>query len=347
MIKLGAPYPGQLLGKDPEALKAYFQAIEQLGYSYTACGDHVLGADRSVRPDWKPYFGKPPLFDYKDVFHEPFVLFGYLASLTKKLEFATTILILGQRQTALCAKQAAEVDFLSNGRLRIVAAVGWNDVEYEALGVDFHTRGARVEEQIKVMRMLWTQDLVTFRGKFHTITAAGITPMPVQRPIPVWIGGASEPVLKRAGRLGDGWYPSYPFFNEEQIRKDIALIHKTAKEHGRDPKQIGIQGMTFFHDVRFDQGPGDQLPPQDIEEGVAEAHAWKKLGATHYSVSALGRRPGSEVISRQEANARRALGDPKAQDATFGNEPAVSSKAVVDGMLEGLRRFKERLGKDF
>ena len=318
MVKLGAPYPTSLLGKDPLALKDYFQAIEDMGYSYVSCGDHVLGADRSTRPNWAPYFGKPPLFDYKNAFHEPFVLFGYLASITKKVEFVTGILILGQRQTALVAKQAAEVDYLSNGRMRIVAAVGWNDVEYESLGVPFAGRGARVEEQKKLMRLFWTQVVVTFHGKFHTINAAGINPLPVQRPIPLWVGGASKPVLERAGRIGDGWYPAYPFFNPDVIAKDIETIRASAKAAGRDPAKLGVQGMAFFDDMRFERIPGDRLAPKNIDEGVPEAHAWKKLGATHYSASGLP--PG---------------------------QPGETQAAMLQRMLSALHKFKTTVGKDF
>lgn len=338
--KLGAPWNASLLSSDTKPLQYYLSAVEELGYDYISMGDHVLGADRSVRPDWKPYFGRPPLFDYKDVHHEAFTSFAFIAALTKKIHFSIGILIVGQRQTALMAKQAAEVDYLSGGRMRIVAAVGWNDVEYESLGVDFHTRGARVEEQIKLMRLFWTQEVVTFHGKFHTINAAGIKPMPVQRPIPIWVGGSSEAVLKRTGRLGDGWHPSYPYFNERKLKEHIALFQQSAKEAGRDPKKIQIQGMTFFRDVRFEMEPGDKLPPKNIEEGVEEAHAWKKLGATHYSVSALGTDLPTSA-SLQEANARRGLGD-KAYSgavnyATFN----------VDTQLDRLRKFKEMLGKDF
>src|SRR6185436_13789954 len=141
-------------------------------------------------------------------FHEPMVLFGFLAGVTAHLQLTTGILILPQRQTALVAKQAAEIDVLSNGRLRLGVGLGWNHVEYEALGMDFRTRGRRVEEQVEVLRKLWTEPLVTYRGTGHVIDNAGLNPMPVQRPIPIWFGGSAEPALKRAARLGDGWMPA-------------------------------------------------------------------------------------------------------------------------------------------
>ena len=212
-MQLGVTFPQTEIGVDPGAIRAYAQAAEGLGYDYLVAYDHVLGADVSVRPDWKPRrHGRqphlatalPPAYSHKHAFHEILVLFGYLAGVTKRLGLATGVLIVGQRQTALVAKQAAEVDVLSGGRLRLGIGAGWNDVEFEALGMDFHSRGRRNEEQIALLRALWTQEVVTFEGRWHKVTAAGINPLPVQRPIPIWVGGGAEPVLKRAGRLADG-----------------------------------------------------------------------------------------------------------------------------------------------
>ncbi len=339
MIKLGAPFPFRLIGSDPAPISYYLQAIEQLGFHFTSAGGHTLGADRSIRPDWKPYFGKAPLFDHNDPMGECFVMFGYLAALTKKLEL-TTLLLLPQFQTILVAKQAALADVLTGGRIRLVPALGWNEIEYEALNENFHNRGARIEEQVQILRLLWTQNPVTFKGKWHSIPGAGINPLPVQRPIPIWFGGASDRVLKRTGRIGDGWWPSYPFFNETQIRRDIELIRQTAKEHGRDPLKIGIQGMAMFHDHRFQPGPGDKLPPKTLEEGLAEAHLWKAMGATHFTVPTLG--PGLENTLPAATNALRAANVPGFAKAVYG-----SSDVGVDKQLEALRKFKEGLGKDF
>ena len=208
-MELGVSFPqreGQM-GTDLGAIKEFAQAAEALGYLRT--GDHVLGANVASRPNWRGPYG------HTDLWHEPFVLFGYLAGITRTLGLVSSVVILPQRQTALVAKQAAEVDVLSDGRLQLGIGVGWNRVEYEALGEEFGDRSWRCEEQIEVLRALWTNELVTFGGRWHTITDAGLNPMPVQRPIPIWIGGGpgsaggrslprSERVLRRNGRVADG-----------------------------------------------------------------------------------------------------------------------------------------------
>jgi probable F420-dependent oxidoreductase len=206
------------------------------------------------------------------MFHEPFVLFGYLAAVTKKIGLASGVVILPQRQTVLVAKQAAAVDVLSGGRLRLGIGIGWNPVEYEALGADFKNRGARSEEQIEVLRALWTKELVTFKGRWHTITDAGINPLPVQRPIPIWLGGGAEPVLRRVGRLGDGWFPlAEP---GDKVRSMIERIRSYAKEAGRDPSAIGIEGRVSVAD-------GSR------EKWLQAISQWKELGATHVSVNTM------------------------------------------------------------
>ena len=187
-MRVGVIFPQTEIGTDPIAIRDYVQAAEGLGYAHVLAYDHVLGADTSVRPDWKgPY-------SHKTMFHEPLVLFGYLAGFTTSLEFVTGILILPQRQTALVAKQAAEVDILSQGRLRLGVGIGWNDVEYQALGEKFTDRGKRSEEQIAVLRALFSQESVTFHGRWHTIEAAGINPLPLANPFPS--GWAAAPRLR-------------------------------------------------------------------------------------------------------------------------------------------------------
>ena len=198
-MQIGVTFPQNEIGADPAFVRAYAQAIEGLGYQHVVVFDHVLGADPTHRPGWRGY-------TQHDMFHEPFVLFGYLAAITQ-LELVPAVIILPQRQTALVAKQAAEVDVLSGGKLRLGVGVGWNPVEYEALGMDFHTRGRAVEEQIEVLRLLWGQEIVTYNGKFHTIHEAGLNPLPVRRSIPIWLGGQAEVLLQRVARLGDGWFP--------------------------------------------------------------------------------------------------------------------------------------------
>ena len=200
-------------------------------------------------------------------------MFGYLAGLTKSIEFVTGVLILGQRQTALVAKQAAEVDVLTGGRLRLGIGVGWNSVEYEALGVDFHTRGRRCAEQMRLMRALWTQEVVTLEGRYHRVTYAGINPLPVQRPIPIWIGGGTDPVVRRIGRVSDGWFPQFQPDQAGQERIDQMRQH--AKEAGRDPLSIGIEGRVAL---------ADQGSPDDWRKTM---EAWAKVGATHLSVNTM------------------------------------------------------------
>jgi len=326
VVKLGTNLPEHLIGTDHGALRAFLTGIEELGYGYITVGDHVLGADLSVRPDWKPYLGQAPLYDQYMPWHDPMVLFGFLSAMTTSLELCTGILISPQRQTALLAKQAAEVDLLSGGRVRLVVATGWNDVEYEALGVDFAQRGKIIEEQVVLLRRLWTEDVVTYRGAFHTVTAAGINPLPVQRPIPLWFGGQSPVVLRRTGRLADGWFPYYPFFSEPKIREDLAVIHQHAREAGRDPADIALEGAIYFYDPRFSMPPGGRMPPTTIDECVEYALTWKALGANRYWVTA----PWAD-LGPEETGVR---------------EPG-KTWSGVDSRLEALRQFKDAIGPDF
>ncbi len=267
-MKLGAIFPQLESGSDPGAIRDYAQTVEGLGYSHLSIYDHVLGADPTHYKDWRgPY-------TTQSLFHEPFVLYGYLAAVTQKLELTTEIIILPQRQTALVAKQAAELDILSGGRLRLGIGVGWNQVEYEALGQDFHTRGRRSEEQVRLLKELWTKPVVTFAGKWDKVTAAGLNPLPVQRPIPVWFGGGEEPVLRRIARLGDGWFPQgSPTSAQVQQRMDLLRIY--VREAGREMSAVGIEGRL-----------GAANATQD--DWVKGAAAWRDLGATHLSLNTMG-----------------------------------------------------------
>src|SRR6266567_5973620 len=210
-MQLGVIFPQTEIGADPKAVRDFVQAAESIGYEHVIVFDHVLGVDTAHYQGWQGPYTK------HDMFHEPFVLYGYLAAVTQRLELVTAVIILGQRQTALVAKQAAEVDVLSGGRLRLGVGIGWNAVEYEALGENFHNRGKRSEEQLAVLRALWTQDVVSFEGRWHRITHAGLNPLPIQRPIPIWLGAGGrlnpippEPVMRRIARLADGWFPLFP-----------------------------------------------------------------------------------------------------------------------------------------
>ncbi len=265
-MRVGVTFPQTELGGDPGAVRAYGQRVEELGFSHVLVYDHVVGADPTVHRDWNgPY-------DVHTTFHEPFVMFGYLAAVTRSLELVTGVIILPQRQTALVAKQAAEVDLLSEGRFRLGIGVGWNAVEYEALGEDFGSRGKRSAEQITLLRRLWTEQSVTFDGEFHKVTGAGIAPLPVQRPIPVWIGAASAPGFKRAGRLADGWFPMMG--PGPQLDEARAVVERAAVEAGRDPASIGMEGRVDWHG--------------DSEATINELKAWAEAGASHVTVNTMG-----------------------------------------------------------
>jgi len=258
-VKIGVTFPQTEIGHDPIVLRDYAQAAEGLGLDHILVYDHVLGADTSARPDWGGRYAA------KDSFHEPFVLFGYMAAFTSKIEFVTGILILPQRQTVLVAKQAAEVDVLSSGRLRIGVGLGWNDVEYEALGQDFHNRGRRVEEQVQVLRRLWTEPIVDFEGKWHRIDRAGLNPMPVQRPIPLFMGGLSEPVLERAARIADGWFPIVRDPAAiEALPAQIEMLKQRVKSYGRDLDAFEIRVQTGF----ASKAPDDWAKDVEMYKGM-------------------------------------------------------------------------------
>ena len=265
-MRVGVVFPQTEIGSDPEVIKEYAQAAEQLGFRHILAYDHVIGANLASRPGWRPPY------TYLDPFHEPFVLFGFLAGLTKQLELVTGILILPQRQTVLVAKQAAALDVLSGGRLRLGIGIGWNPVEYEGLGADFKNRGRRSEEQVEVLHKLWTEELVTFDGRWHKITDAGIKPLPVQRPIPVWFGGSDDRGLRRLAKLGDGWFPLLA--PDEKCRVMIEKIRNYASRLGRNPDAIAIEG-------RISYGQGSP------EAWLKDLQAWKDLGAGYVSFNTL------------------------------------------------------------
>jgi probable F420-dependent oxidoreductase len=264
-MNIGVVFPQTEIGHDAGGVRAYAEAAEALGYSHVLAYDHVLGADTNVHTDWEgPY-------DLHSSFHEPFVLFGFLAGFTS-LEVVTGILIGPQRQTALVAKQAAAVDVFTGGKLRLGLGIGWNEVEYEALGKDFANRGRRLEEQIPLLRRLFTEESVTFEGTYERIVGAGLCPLPVQRPIPIWVGGRSEPALRRAGRLADGWFPLV--VPNHGLDEAIEAVRSGAEAAGRDPASLGMEG-------RLNAGEG--------EDEVARHFAlWKTAGATHLSVNTMG-----------------------------------------------------------
>ncbi|MDP9364111.1 MAG: LLM class F420-dependent oxidoreductase, partial [Chloroflexota bacterium] len=232
-MRIGVTFPQTEFGNDPIALRDYAQTVEGLGFTHFLAYDHVLSVDTANRPGWSG------AYSLEHPFHEVFVLLGYVAAVTARLELVTGVLILPQRQTALVAKQAAEVDLLSGGRLRLGVGVGWNAVEFEGLSKDFHDRGARSEEQIALLRALWTAPSITFDGRWERVVEAGVAPLPVQRPIPVWIGGYAEATLRRVGRIGDGWFPWRE--PNDAMRGAVERLRGYAQDAGRDPASIGLE----------------------------------------------------------------------------------------------------------
>ena len=266
-MQLGVTFPQTEIGADPAVIRDYAQTIEELGYKHIVVFEHVLGADPTHRPGWRGY-------TQNDMFHEPFVLFGYLAALTQ-LEMVPAVIILPQRQTALVAKQAAEVNILTGGKLRLGIGVGWNPVEYEALGMNFHTRGHMIEEQVEVMRLLWSREVISYKGRYHTITEAGLNPLPPRHSIPIWMGGGADVLLRRVARLGDGWFPQGQ--PDEQMHATVERLREYIREAGRDPATVGIE-------ARINAREGN------LDEWVRQTQGWRKLGATHISINTMGAR---------------------------------------------------------
>jgi probable F420-dependent oxidoreductase len=270
-VRIGVVFPQTELGGDVGAVRAYGEGVDELGFTHVLAYDHVVGADPDVHRGWNgPY-------DVRTTFHEPFVLFGYLAAVTS-LELVTGIIILPQRQTVLVAKHAAEVDLLTAGHFRLGVGIGWNAVEYEALGKDFSNRGARLEEQVALMRRLWTEESVTHEGVHERVTGAGLAPLPVQRPIPVWFGAVAERALRRAGRLADGWFPQVP--PGPRLDDARAVVRNAAVDAGRDPDALGMEGR-----ISWSSG--------DLETLSRHAGKWRDAGATHLSVNTMGAGLGS------------------------------------------------------
>ncbi|HUG56540.1 MAG TPA: LLM class F420-dependent oxidoreductase [Candidatus Limnocylindrales bacterium] len=264
-MRVGAVFPQLEIGSDPGVIAEYARTVEALRYDHLVIFDHVLGADAARTGGWTG------AYDHRAMFHEPFVLFGYLAALTARIELATAVIVLPQRQTALVAKQAVEVDVLSRGRLRLGVGLGWNTVEFEALGQSFRDRGRRIEEQIEVMRRLWTEEIVDFTGRWHRIDRAGLNPPPVQRPIPVWMGGGAEPAMRRIARIADGWFTHLRPTDEG--RAQLARFREYVAEAGRDPKTYPIEGR-----IAASGGP---------EQWRREIEAFGEMGLTHVELTTM------------------------------------------------------------
>jgi probable F420-dependent oxidoreductase len=264
-MEIGVVYPQIELRGAPSAVGRFARAVEDLGFDHLLAYEHVLGA---VHADRSPPLSGP--YTERDPFHDPFVMFAYLAGITQRIRFATGILVLPQRQTALVARQAADVDLFSGGRLRLGVGVGWNDVEYQALGQDFHTRGARQEEQIQLLRRLFTEPVVDFSGRFDRVDRAALMPRPAAS-IPIWLGGAGEKAFDRAARLADGFI----FFGDmehtteawTQLRERVTRVGRSREEFGGD--YVALSGG-------------------DMGELTREIEAWRDAGGTHVSVATMG-----------------------------------------------------------
>jgi probable F420-dependent oxidoreductase len=284
-MRIGVVFPQTEIGADPAGIRAYAQAVEGLGFQHLLVYDHVLGAD----PAGHPGFNGP--YTSQSMFHEPFVLFGYLAAIAPSLELVTAVIILAQRQAVLAAKQAAEVDVLTNGKLRLGLGIGWNSVEYEGLGMEFRNRGRRFEEQIQLMRRLWTEPVLSFEGRYHRVTAAGINPLPVQRPIPIWIGASAEAAIKRAAETADGFFPQRPLEGGWPATMD--RIWGWLEAAGRDRRSFGIE-------QRINTSTGT---PDDWRKTAEE---WRAFGATHLSINTMNaglRGPDAHIARLREAQA--------------------------------------------
>jgi probable F420-dependent oxidoreductase len=264
-MDIGVIFPQTEIGGDPGAVRTYGEAVAELGYAHLAAYDHVLGGDIAVHGD----IGGPYTID--DTFREPLMMFAYLAACTP-LAFATSILIGPQRQTALLAKQTAELDLLCGGRFRLGLGIGWNKLEYDALGVPFEQRAAIFEEQVAVLRALWTTKSVTVDGRFHHITAAGLAPLPRQRPIPIWVGGHAPKALRRVGRIADGWFPV--FRPHGGLEEALETIHEGAAEAGRDMSGFQFEGRLEF-------------ASRDMDAVAEHARRWREAGASHLSVNTM------------------------------------------------------------
>lgn len=274
-------FPQTEIGNDPAAIRAYAQAAEDLGYEHLVAFDHVIVGDVERRPH-------PMRYGAKDAFHEVFVLFGFLAAVTRRLSFAPAVVILPQRQTALVAKQAAEVDVLTGGRFRMGVGLGWNTVEYEALRENFRDRARRIEEQIEVLRLLWTRESVTFKGRWHSVDRAGLNPMPVQRPIPLWMGGNADPAVRRIARLADGWFTHLQ--PDDAGKRALADFRRYCREAGRGD-DVPVEGRVFAK------------ASKDPEGWARSAEAFAALGLSHLEFSTMG--AGLKTVDEHIAALRR------------------------------------------
>jgi probable F420-dependent oxidoreductase len=266
-MRIGVAFPTTEIGTDPAAIRDFAQAAEDLGYDHITIIDHVLQAAKPAGDDWRAYYSRD------NMFHEPLVTLGFLAAATRRIGLATAILILPQRPAVLVAKQAAQIDVLSGGRLRLGVGLGWNELEFDALGQNFKNRGRRMVEQIALMQALWTNEIVSFDGEWHRIDDAGINPLPVQRPIPVWVGAFAAPAIRRAAKVADGWFVN-PRVDPDAAAPLIEIFREAALAAGRDPDGLGLDATLHLGD-------------RGSQEWGALAEGWKKRGVTHCTVRTM------------------------------------------------------------
>lgn len=268
-MEIGAVFPHNEIGTDPQAIKDYAQGVEELGVTHLLIYDHVLGADRD-RPG-----GFEGPYDKDVAFHEPFTTFAFIAAVTKKLDMITTVMILPQRQTVLVAKQAAELAILSNNRFKLGIGVGWNTVEYTGLNENFKNRGKRQEEQVELMRLLWESEVLEYKGDYHHIDKASINPRP-SKSVPIWFGGGAPQLIERCADLGDGWIPLMG--PNEAARKTLAAIKEKRKSKGLEWDNFGVQAQA-------------QYAGGDAERWNKHAEKWRNLGASHLAIATHNAEP--------------------------------------------------------
>jgi probable F420-dependent oxidoreductase len=281
----GVVFPQTQMPPDRQAIRDFVVAADELGYDHMLAYDHVLGAIPEQHVGWSgPY-------DHSHPFHEPLVLFGHISALAPKMELVTGVLVLPQRQTALVAKQAVLIDLLTHGRFRLGVGVGWNPVEYHALGQDFRTRGARLEEQVELLRALWTAPIIAFEGEFHDVRGVALRPLPIQRPIPIWFGTNSTPkTLARVGRIGDGWIVQG--LPDDDRRRDLETILEARSASARAHDGLGVQGRVNVAEL-------------DADQIATESERWRALGATHLAVNTM-RTAGVATLDEHLASLQRA-----------------------------------------
>lgn len=264
-MRLGVTFPQTECGRDPAFIRDFAQTAEGHGYRHLLVYDHVLGSD--------PERGRPGPYNKNHLFHEPLMMLAYVAASTSRIELATGVLVLPQRQTALVAKQVSELDVLSGGRVRLGVGTGWNDVEYTALNENFANRGRRQEEQIALLRHFWQEDVVDFDGAWHHVPGAGINPRP-ERAIPIWLGGSHKKVLDRAARLADGWMPTLA--PGPALLAAIGLLDASLARAGRRRADFGIDGVVNY-------------VPGEPEKWHRQLTGWRDIGATHVTMRTLNR----------------------------------------------------------